>query len=46
MGRFSLAQMTKLPQLADLIMPSYRDFYPEKLITGVGLYEAGNYIMQ
>ena len=40
MGRFTLAQMTKLPQLSDLIMPSYRDFYPEQLITGVGLYEA------
>lgn len=40
MGRFTLSQMTKLPRLSDFIMPSYREFYPEKLITGVGLYEA------
>lgn len=40
MGRFTLSQMTKLPRLADLIMPSYREVFPEKLITEVGLYEA------
>ena len=40
MGRFTLSQMTRLPRLAELIMPSYRDFFPEKLITEVGLYEA------
>ena len=40
MNRFSLLQMARLPRLADLIMPSYRDFFPEKLITEVGLYEA------
>lgn len=40
MNRFTLSQMTRLPRLANLIMPSYRDFYPERLITEVGLYEA------
>lgn len=40
MNRFSLLQMARLPRLADLIMPSDRDFCPEKLITEVGLYEA------
>ena len=40
MRRFTLSQMVRLPMLADLIMPSYRDFYPERLITTLGLYEA------
>lgn len=40
MNRFSLSQMARLPRLADLIMPSHREFYPDKLITDVGLYEA------
>lgn len=40
MNRYSLSQMARLPRLADLIMPSCREFYPEKLITQVGLYEA------
>ena len=39
MNRFSLQQMTRLPRLADLIMPSPSEFYPERLITKVGLYE-------
>ena len=40
MNRFTLTQMTKLQRLSDLIMPSYGQFYPEKLVTSVGLYEA------
>ena len=40
MNRFTLTQMTRLPRLADLIMPSNKDFSPEKLITEIGLYEA------
>lgn len=40
MNRYSLSQMARLPRLADLIMPSCREFHPEKLITQVGLYEA------
>ncbi len=40
MNRFSLSQMANLPRLANLILPSYKDFYPEKLIIEIGLYEA------
>ena len=40
MNRFTLAQMMKLPKLSEFIMPSNREFYPEKLITDLGLYEA------
>lgn len=40
MNRFTLFQMARLPKLADFIMPSYGDFFPEKLITELGLYEA------
>ena len=40
MHRFTLSQMGRLPRLADIIMPNDRDFFPEKLITELGLYEA------
>ena len=40
MNRFTLSQMLKLPRLANLIMPSDNDFFPQKLITDIGLYEA------
>lgn len=40
MNRFTLTQMTNLPRLSAIIMPSYKEFYPERLITSVGLYEA------
>ena len=39
-GRFTLSQILKLPKLSDLIAPSIGEFYPDRLITSVGLYEA------
>ena len=40
MNRFTLSQMVKFPKLSDLLLPSYQEFYPERLVTDVGLYEA------